>query len=64
MNCIQLRAYTSKMDLEYKKVFKNMRIYLGTKHINTYAQNEILKELAGMCIENQEHGIVSKELFA
>lgn len=64
MDCIQLRAYTSKMDPEYKKVFKNMRIYLGTKHINTYAQNEILKELAGMCIENQEHGIVSKELFA
>lgn len=64
MNCIQLRAYTSKMDPEYKKVFKSMRIYLGTKHINTYAQNEILKELAGMCIENQERGTVSKELFA
>lgn len=64
MNCIQLRAYTSKMDTEYKKVFKSMRIYLGTKHINPYAQNEILKELAGMCIENQERGTISKELFA
>lgn len=64
MNFIQLRTYTSKMDTEYKKVLKSMRIYLGTKHINTYAQNEILKELAGMCIENQERGTVSKELFA
>lgn len=47
----------------YKKTYRDMNIYLGSFSLNYYAKQEVLLELAGICLENQKRNSPIEEVF-
>lgn len=58
-----LKKEVKQLRSEYKKTYHNMTIYLASFSLNYYAQQDVLLELAGICLENQTRGISVEEVF-
>ena len=62
-NQIMLKSEVKQLRGDYKKTYHNMTIYLASFSLNYYAQQDVLLELAGICLENQKRGITMEEVF-
>lgn len=58
-----LKQEVKQLRGEYKKTYRNMTIYLASFSLNYYAQQEVLLELAGICLENQKRNIAIEDVF-
>lgn len=58
-----LKREEKQLQHEFRKTYRNMKIYLAGKHLNKYAYEEALLELAGMCLEGAKRGVEPQDVF-
>lgn len=58
-----LKQEEKQLQDEFRKTYKKMKIYLAGKHLNKYAYEETLLEIAGMCIEGAKRSVEPQDVF-
>lgn len=58
-----LKQEEKQLQNEFHKTYKRMKTYLAGKHLNKYAYEEALLEIAGMGIEGAKRGVEPQAVF-